>query len=438
MKLKKKQFIFTALMLFSMFFGAGNLIFPPFSGNLAGTRFFLALIGILLTAVCFPVMGVAAVARTGGLDKLGDRVHPVFSQLFSLLIFLSIGPMIAIPRTATVPFALAIQPYIGAFNPTLALFLFTVAFFCTALWLSLNPSKQVERMGKVLTPILITLILVMFFAVVLGPKSTAPATGRYADHAILSGFVDGYQTLDVAASLVFGIVIIELMQSYGITDMEEASRATGRTGILAGIFLGSIYFMLSFIGSVSSGISQSYPNGAEVLRVMTDQQFGWFGAVLLALIFLLACMTTCVGLITCCSQYFHRMIPKISYRMFAVIISLFSLFLANRGLDKILAFSLPVLTILYPLCLVLIVLAFLDPAIHSSKIVYRLVTVVTFVLSICDALGGESVRNALSFLPLSSSGLGWLVPSIVALIVGWALAKAVESKKEPIAPSNEH
>lgn len=438
MKLKKKQFIFTALMLFSMFFGAGNLIFPPFSGNLAGTRFFLALIGILLTAVCFPVMGVAAVARTGGLDKLGDRVHPVFSQLFSLLIFLSIGPMIAIPRTATVPFALAIQPYIGAFNPTLALFLFTVAFFCTALWLSLNPSKQVERMGKVLTPILITLILVMFFAVVLGPKSTAPATGRYADHAILSGFVDGYQTLDVAASLVFGIVIIELMQSYGITDMEEASRATGRTGILAGIFLGSIYFMLSFIGSVSSGISQSYPNGAEVLRVMTDQQFGWFGAVLLALIFLLACMTTCVGLITCCSQYFHRMIPKISYRMFAVIISLFSLFLANRGLDKILAFSLPVLTILYPLCLVLIVLAFLDPAIHSSKIVYRLVTVVTFVLSICDALGGESVRNALSFLPLSSSGLGWLVPSIVALIVGWALAKAVESKKESIAPSNEH
>lgn len=433
MKISKKQFIYTALMLFSMFFGAGNLIFPPFSGNLAGTRFFFALIGILLTAVCFPVMGVAAVARTGGLDKLGDRVHPVFSQLFSLLIFLSIGPMIAIPRTATVPFALAIQPYIGEFNPTLALFLFTVAFFCTALWLSLNPTKQVERMGKVLTPILITLILVMFFAVVLGPKSTAPATGRYADHAILSGFVDGYQTLDVAAALVFGIVIIELMRSYGITDTEEAIRATGRTGLLAGIFLGTIYFMLSFIGSVSSGISQNYPNGAEVLRVMTDQQFGWFGAVLLALIFLLACTTTCVGLITCCSQYFNRLMPKISYRMFAVIISLFSLFLANRGLDKILAFSLPVLTILYPLCLVLIVLAFLDPVIHSSKIVYRLVTVVTFILSICDALGGESVHRALSFLPLSSAGLGWLVPSIVALIIGWILSKTIESKKEPIA-----
>ena len=433
MKLEKKQFIYTALMLFSMFFGAGNLIFPPYSGNLAGSRFFLALIGILLTSVCFPVMGVAAVARTGGLEKLGDRVHPVFSQLFSLLIYLSIGPMIAIPRTATVPFALAIQPYIGDFNPNLALLLFTVIFFCVALWLSLNPKKQVERMGKVLTPILISLIVLMFIAVVLGPKSTAPATGRYADHAILSGFVDGYQTLDVAAALVFGIVIIELMRSYGITDTEVAIRATARTGVLAGIFLGTIYFMLSFIGSVSSGVSQGYPNGAEVLRVMTDQQFGWFGAVLLALIFLLACTTTCVGLITCCSQYFHRLVPKISYRTFAVIISLFSLFLANRGLDKILAFSLPVLTILYPLCLVLIVLVFLDPVVHSSKIVYRLVTVVTLILSVCDALGGESVRDALSFLPLSSAGLGWLVPSIVALIIGWILSKAVESKKEPIA-----
>ena len=433
MKIGKKQFVYAALMLFSMFFGAGNLIFPPFSGNLAGSRFFFALIGILLTAVCFPVMGVAAVARTGGLENLGNRVHPIFSKLFSLIIFLTIGPMIGIPRTATVPFALAFQPYIGDFNPDLALFLFTLAFFGTALWLSLNPKKQVERMGKILTPTLITLIVIMFIAVIAGAKSTASATGRYADHAILSGFVDGYQTLDVTAALVFGIVIIELMQSYGITDTEVAIHATCRTGILAGIFLGSIYFMLSFIGSVSSGISQTYPNGAEILRVMTDQQFGWFGAVLLALIFLLACTTTCVGLITCCSQYFHRMMPKISYRKFAVIIALFSLFLANRGLDKILAFSLPVLTILYPLCLVLIVLAFLDPIIHSSKIVYRIVTLVTLVLSICDALGGKGVHDALSFLPLSESGLGWVLPSFIALVIGWILSKAFEKKEESVA-----
>lgn len=433
MKIGKKQFVYAALMLFSMFFGAGNLIFPPFSGNLAGSRFFFALIGILLTAVCFPVMGVAAVARTGGLENLGNRVHPIFSKLFSLIIFLTIGPMIGIPRTATVPFALAFQPYIGDFNPDLALFLFTLAFFGTALWLSLNPTKQVERMGKILTPTLITLIVIMFIAVIAGAKSTASATGRYADHAILSGFVDGYQTLDVTAALVFGIVIIELMQSYGITDTEVAIHATCRTGILAGIFLGSIYFMLSFIGSVSSGISQTYPNGAEILRVMTDQQFGWFGAVLLALIFLLACTTTCVGLITCCSQYFHRMMPKISYRKFAVIIALFSLFLANRGLDKILAFSLPVLTILYPLCLVLIVLAFLDPIIHSSKIVYRIVTLVTLLLSICDALGGKGVHDALSFLPLSESGLGWVLPSFIALVIGWILSKAFEKKEESVA-----
>lgn len=430
MKNSRKQFIYMSLMLFSMFFGAGNLIFPPFSGNLAGSHFFLALIGIWLTAVCFPVMGVAAVARTGGLENLGNRVHPIFSQLFSLLIFLSIGPMIAIPRTATVPFALAFLPYIGNFDPDIALLIFTIVFFTISLWLSLNPSKQVERMGKVLTPALILLIVVMFIAVVMGPKSTSGATERYAAHPILSGFVDGYQTLDVAAALVFGIVIIELMQSYGITNPEEAVRATGRTGLLAGIILGFIYFMLSYIGSLSSGISQAYPNGAEVLRIMTNSQFGWFGAILLALIFLLACTTTCVGLITCCSQYFHRMIPKISYRQFAIIISLFSLFLANRGLDKILAFSLPVLTILYPLCLALIVLAFLDPFFHSSKIVYRLVTFVTLVLSLCDALGGKSVHNALNFLPLSSSGLGWVVPSFVTLVASWVIVAITRSKKE--------
>lgn len=306
MKLNKKNMVVISFMLFSLFFGAGNLIFPPFLGQNAGEHTFTAMAGFLLTAVVLPVLGVIVVARFDGLDKLSGKAGKRFAFIFTVLIYLSIGPGLGIPRAASVPFEMAVSPYLpNDANRTLWMVLYSALFFLVALWLCLNPGKLVQRIGRVLTPSLLILLVLLFISFVTkGNVNVAPALDSYQSSAFLKSFTEGYNTMNTIAALNFGLVISTTLVSFGLNEKKDRITHTVYAGIFAGSILAIVYMMLSYMGMCSSGVYAVQENGAWTLRCIVQQVFGDGGAILLAAIFTLACLTTCVGLINSISQFF--------------------------------------------------------------------------------------------------------------------------------------
>lgn len=299
MKLSREKMIVISFMLFSLFFGAGNLIFPPFLGQNAGNQMPLAILGFLLTAVLLPVLGVLVVAKYDGLDRLSNQVGKKFSLVFTLLIYLSIGPCLGIPRAASVPFEMVVAPYLpqGA-NVSVWMVIYSLVFFLIALWLCLNPGKLVERIGHFLTPALLIMLCFVFIVFLFkGDISVDKATATYQNAPFLKGFVEGYQTMDTIAALNFGLVIVTTLRSFGLKEKKDLMKHTVLAGVFAGSILALVYLMLSYMGMCSSGIYSIQENGAWTLRCIIFQLFGPIGAYLLAAIFTLACLTTSVGLI---------------------------------------------------------------------------------------------------------------------------------------------
>lgn len=426
--LSKKDLLLIGLMLFSLFFGAGNLIFPPFMGEAAGEKTWIVLLGFFVTAVGFPILGVIAVAKSGGLTNLAKRVNPVFATVFTVLIYLSIGPGLGIPRAGSLPFEMAVAPYLPeSVSLRLALFLYTLVFFAVAYWLSLSPSKLVDRMGKILTPSLLALILIMVVGSFVKPLGNyEAAVNGYETSSFFKGFLDGYLTMDTIAALNFGIVISLAIKSKGVTEEKKVVKLSIKAGIMAGGLLAFIYAMLAHLGASSRGMFGSSENGAQTLTNVTTYIFGKPGAVLLALIFTLACLTTCIGLITSCSQYFTTLNKKISYEKWVVILTVFSLLTANMGLTKILSISVPILNAIYPIAIMLIVLAMLDFIFKANKYVYGLTILFTGVVSVIDSLGQVGMKidfltNMIAILPLYKEGLSWLAPAILGIVLGLIL-----------------
>lgn len=424
-KLSRRDLVLVGLMLFSLFFGAGNLIFPPFLGQSAGVNTWVSMLGFFITAVGFPVLGVVAVAKSKGLYNLANRVNPMFASVFTLLIYLSIGPGLGIPRAGSLPFEMAVAPYLPEhFSVALARLLFTAVFFVIAYWLSLTPTKLVDRMGKVLTPTLLTLIAVIVVGAILKPLGTyGVATGNYESSAFVQGFLDGYLTMDTIAALNFGIVIALAIKSKGLEDEKAIVNTTVKAGLIAGALLVLIYSILGHLGAMSGGLYGATENGAQTLTNVMTYIFGQPGAILLAIVFTLACLTTCVGLITSCGQYFASLTPKLQYRHWAAILALASMTLANMGLNQILAISVPILNAIYPVAIMLIVLGMLNRFINESRVVYSLTILFTGVISVLDALGQVGVEfgflsTVLEKLPLYAQGLGWVLPAVIGLGIG--------------------
>ena len=435
--LSKKDLVLVSLMLFSLFFGAGNLIFPPFLGQAAGSATWIAMAGFFITAVGFPVLGVIAVAKSGGLYLLAKRVHPVFAAVFTVLIYFSIGPGLGIPRAGSLPFEMAVAPYLPeGVSVKLSLFLFTLVFFAIAYWLSLSPAKLVDRMGKVLTPTLLLLILVIFIASIFRPLGGyGEATGEYMTSPFVKGFLEGYLTMDTIAALNFGIVIALAIKSRGVTDDKLVVSNSIKAGVIAGSLLIAIYAVLGHLGATSGGKFGATENGAQTLTNVITYIFGKPGAVLLAVIFTLACLTTCVGLITSCSQYFATLTSKVSYKGFVRILAVLSMGIANMGLTQILSISVPVLNAIYPIAIMLIVLGMMNKLFNGNTIAYRLTILFTGVVSIVDALGQVGIRvgvvtRLFEKLPLYPQGLGWVVPAVVGVLLGIIIKFGKENMKD--------
>lgn len=429
MKLTARNRLFVGLTLFSMFFGAGNLIFPPYLGAQAGRSAIPAMIGFCLSAVCLPMLGVIAVAKSDGLPKLAGRVHPAFAWIFTLLIYLSIGPCLAIPRTATTSFEIAAVPFLpDGFSYPAAQAVYSVLFFAIALLVALKPDKLTDRLGKLLGPGLLLLILAVFVGCLLHPHGMpGTAVGDYAQGAAVTGFLEGYQTMDTIAALNFGFIIALNVRAKGVNKQKHVVGETCLAGVLAGVVLLAVYSALAYIGVQYSAAFQGAQNGTEVLRSMVQALFGPVGSILLALIFAIACLNTCIGLISCCSDYFAKIFPFWGYRAWAVFFAVISMLISNIGLNQILAVSVPVLGAIYPIAIVLIALAFLHPLVGHFRLVYPVAILLTGIVSIVAALDGiglalPGISLLIRHLPLYADQLGWLLPAIFGIAIGIVLS----------------
>ncbi len=434
MKLNKKEMLLVSFVLFSLFFGAGNLIFPPFLGQSAGDNTFISMLGFLITAVLLPVLGVIVVAQFSGLDKLGRNVGKHFSLVFSLLIYLAIGPGLGIPRAASVPFEMAVAPYLpsGA-NTKLCMLIYSLIFFLIALWLCLTPNKLVERIGHYLTPSLLFLLVFLFISFLFkGDKQVGEASGLYLTSPFLKGFSEGYNTMDAIAALNFGLVIATTLKSFGLNDKKDQVKYTIKAGVCAGIILALIYMMLSYMGMCSSAVYSVGENGAITLRNIVYQLYGNFGAIILAAIFTLACLTTCVGLINSISAFFADKFKVLNYTKWVYVIVIFSFIVCNQGLNTILSISIPILNAIYPISIVLILLGLSHNLWLNNKIVYPLVISGTAIVSIIYSLEQVGLKvnfisNLANKLPLYDQGYGWVCVTLVLLCVS-VLLNLLKSK----------
>lgn len=415
------------LTVFSLFFGAGNLIFPPFLAAQAGQNTWPAMAGFCLTAVGFPVLGVMAVTRAGDLHRLAARVHPAFAAVFPLLIYLAIGPGLAIPRTASTSFEMVAQAALeGSTRLPLWQLAYSLVFFAVAGLIALKPDALTQRLGKILCPLLLALIGALFVGCLLAPHPYGAAAGAYQTHPVIQGFLDGYQTMDAIAALVFGSVIALNLRALGLTEAHAIRTEAALDGVGAGVLLGVVYLCLAHIGGVSGGAWPGAKNGAQVLSQLAGSVYGRGGMALLAAIFVVACLNTCVGLLSSCASYFHQRLPKVSYPAWVALFALISVGISNVGLNQILALSVPVLNLLYPIVLVLILLAYL-PKTETLPLLYPIAGWGTLAASAVLLAAGAGVLPAaltdgLRALPLYAQGLGWLCPCLMFLALGAGLS----------------
>lgn len=433
-KFKFKDRILIGITLFSMFFGAGNLIFPPFLGAEAGKQTIPAFVGFLLSAVCLPVLGVIAVTKSGGINNIASKIHPKFAFVFIIILYLSIGPFLAIPRTASTSFSMAVTPFWNGDKLWILQIIYTVVFFIATSLVALHPEKLTEFLGKRLTPILLTLILVLFVGSLVHPAGDfADAKNAYTSNATVGGFLYGYQTMDTLAALNFGMIVAMNVREKGITNEKSVMRETLNAGWIAGLLLFAVYGMLAFVGAVSSKTFSNTVDGTETLTNMVSFLFGKGGTILLAVLFIIACFNTCVGLLSCCGEYFNELFPKISYKNWVFIFAIFSMVISNIGLNAILKFSVPLLNTIYPMAILLIVLACLERYISEYKGVYVCSVIFCGVVSVISVLDQQGIvipfiTECAHFIPGYELGFGWLLPTLLGMIIGVFFGKKNKNK----------
>lgn len=429
MNSKNRRYIVVGLMLFALLFGAGNLIFPAAMGQAAGENVWWALLGFCVTGVGLPLLGVMAMGYSGcrDLQEAAGRVHPWYGVFYAVISYLAIGPCFAAPRTGTVAFEIAVRPFLGAEPSALALPVFLVIFFGVAFWLSATPLKLADRIGKLLTPALFFIILALIIKSFVEPLGLMQAPGEsYATpmKAAVQGVLDGYNTLDAIASVIFASLVITFIKETGVEDKAEITRQVYKSGVLAVAMLAFIYIFIAKIGAESVSLIGMQSTGAPVLAGSAQVLFGNLGAVILAAIVLLACLSTAVGLVTVCATYFRRLFPQVSYLMWVTVFTLASFLVGLFGLKTIITATVPVLMFIYPLVVALIALLFLHNTFGGRQCVYAWTMALTFVMALINGfetagLFPESLEAILrACVPLHTLGLGWIGFAIAGFVIG--------------------
>lgn len=435
-RLTFSSYLVVGSMLFGLFFGAGNLIFPVHMGQEAGSNLVLATIGFIITAVGLPFLGVLAIGTSnsdGLFDLASSRIHPIYGYIMTILLYLTIGPLFASPRTATVSFEIGISPYISSNHQALGLAVFSMLFFIAALLFSLKPNQILTWVGKILNPLFLIFIAILIVRGFMQPMGSVSGTpnGLYATAPFFKGFTEGYNTMDALASLAFGIIVVRSLKGLGVDRPRDVAVGTLKSGFVTVVLMAVIYGCLSYLGTTSMGKFKMSDNGGIALTQIAHYYFGTFGGILLAIIVTLACLKTAIGLITACAETFNKMFPNtLSYNAYVFVFTIFSCAVANVGLTQIINLAVPMLMFLYPLAISLIILTLISPIFRNRRAVFVVATLFTLFASFGDALNAmpdliknlSVIQNIIGFYhhfePFYDIGMGWVIPLLVGFIVG--------------------
>ncbi|MCT1428627.1 MULTISPECIES: branched-chain amino acid transport system II carrier protein [Corynebacterium] len=433
--------VIASLMLFSMFFGAGNLIFPPMVGVSAGTNFWPAVLGFLAAGVLLPVLAIVAVAISGrSVRDLSSNGGVLFGLVFSVMAYLAIGAFYALPRTGAVSMETAITPLLG-WEGTMANGIFNIVFFLIALFLAWRPNTIIDTLGKFLTPALVGLLIILIaLASISNGRDPQVPTEDYASSPMVTGLFEGYNTMDAIAGLAFSIVIVGSLRSKGFETKKSLVNGTITAALVAGALLAAIYLGLAWVGqTIPNG--QSYESGAPLLADAANLTMGTIGQAVFSAIVILACMTTAVGLITSTSAFFEMLIPKVKYHVWACLFTALSILFAFQGLDTVLSIAVPFITFLYPPAISLIALTLIQPMVKKSVVFYWTYRLALWISVLWSALsviatqgwGTEALDPLLSLAPGQSVDLGWIVPTAIAAVIGLVIDIATKAGEKHAA-----
>lgn len=431
-KLTVKEIILLGMTNFALYVGAGNIIFPPILGLQSGSNVLPAAIGFLITGVGMPVIAAVAMARLGGsMEELCRPIGVKAGFIATAVCFLCIGPLFAIPRTATVAYELAIKPFVT--DDTNLLPGYSVFYFIIATLFAMYPAKILDTVGKFLSPIKIcALIILCITAIFLAPSEPGEPVEAMVNGAFGIGIVNGYLTLDTLASLAFAIIIVNAIRSHGVTDAKPVTKYAIMSGCMAGAGFIFIYLCLFRLGNTSLILTPEATNGAEVLSAYVNYAFGSLGNIFLAVLIIVACMVTAIGLICACSSYFET-IWHIKYRYYAVIFAIVSCAIANFGLTTLIQISVPGLITVYPMFIVLVMTSFVRDFFVNQRFVIAPTCVLALLFGIVDGFDGAGIallpKSVTDALPFYDSDLAWLLPCLTLVII-LAVVDRVIHKKE--------
>ena len=428
MRKSSKDIIVVGFALFAMFFGAGNLLFPPFLGLITGESWLTGFTGFILADVGLSLLAILAIAKCNGdVEKVFNRAGRKLSVVLSCAIMICIGPLLAIPRTGATTFEMGVQPIFNNFSPII----FSVIFFGATLLLTIRPSKVVDIIGAYLTPALLIALIVLIVLGVLNPLGDIqPST---IDGVFSQGIFQGYQTLDALGAVSLGAVVITSIANTGYTKPKEISNMTIKSGLVAALGLFIVYGGLTYLGATVSGLFDSNVSQAALIVSITEMILGFEGKVVLGVIVMLACLTTAIGLTSATAQYFSKLSNnKVKYETIVTIVCLFSMVVSNFGVGTIIKFSAPILSLVYPPTIVLIVYSLCSEFIKNDN-VFKFGAYAALFMSILNIISDTGVKIPLiNSLPLHSLGFNWVLPVIIASVIG-LFVKSNKSSEEYIS-----
>ena len=432
----KKGFLI-GLLLFGIFFGAGNLIFPAELGFRAGVNFYPAILGFVLSGVGIAIITLVlgTMVKGGYKNEISIKVDPKFATSYLTILYLAIGPFFAIPRTAGTSFSIGIAPVTG--NGRLPLLIFSAIYFLFAYLIAINPSKLMDRVGKVLTPMFAMLIIILiavgnmnFHALNQGEMSNAMS-------ALKTGFLEGYNTLDALASVSFCLIATSSIKTFGFSSKKEYIKIMAIVGIVTAIFFSSLYIGLGALGNKFSVPAEvlADPNtniGTYILSKSSYELFGSFGQVFLGAMTILTCFTTTAGLIVVVSEYFVDTFPRFKYKTYVNIFTLIGFAMSNFGLNTIIKISVPVLRILYPITIVIVAIIILNKFVRLSKSGMAVTVILTTVFSGIEVMGSvlkvKAINTVMSFFIGGDSGFFWINIAVFGIVLSLLLRDKIKGE----------
>ena len=411
--------IVVGFALFAMFFGAGNVVFPPYIGMHAGEQWANGFLFYFIADIGLALVAMFAILHAGGADNITGRIGHVASKVLMCAVILCIGPMVAIPRTAATTLEMSVTPFFSGMSPVV----FSIIFFAVILLLSIKQSAVIDIVGKILTPALLIGLLILIVKGFVSPIGDIVDTGVSASEVTVNGIKSGYQTMDVLAAMAFGIIILSSADEKGYTDSKSAAKMIGIAAALSGVLLLIVYFGLTYLGATASAVFPTDISRANLVIGIVELLLGKAGLIIFAIVIALACITTAVALVSSAASFFAKLAnDKISYSVFVVVICVSSAVISNLGLDMIIAIATPVLDIVYPPMLVLILLSWFGDKLHKSVYVSSVAGSLIASVLATASLYGMNVP-VIDSLPLASLGLGWLTPAAVFGLVAYLVSK---------------